>query len=70
MQHAATGTGDDSLAFFGVRSGYVRASHIRDSFARGILAFNCSESFEVGGDNEVVRCPILRTNSTQNCSHF
>ena len=62
LNHSSVGTGDDSLGLFNIASGSVRGCHIRDSFARGILLNNVSKAFVVGEDNDVLRCPIYRTN--------
>jgi hypothetical protein len=61
VNHTATGTGDDSLALFHVAAGSVTGSHIRDSFARGILLCNVSDAVAANvRGNEVLRCPIWR----------
>ena len=46
------------------QAGSVSGCHIRDSFARGILLCNVSDSFAqsvYAGGNVVERCPILRS---------
>ena len=62
--HTSTGTGDDSLGLFGIVSGHVSGCHIADSFARGILLDGCGDGF-VARDNELLRCPLYRTNTSQ-----
>lgn len=64
FNHTATGTGDDSLAFFNISSGSIHGCHISDSFARGILLCNVGKDVLLGSDNVVVRCPIYRPSST------
>lgn len=50
-------SGDDNVAFFNVNGGVIRNCHITDSFARGILLYQCEN---ICLENNIVeRCPIL-----------
>lgn len=50
-------SGDDNVAFFNVNGGVIRNCNITDSFARGILLYQCEN---ICLENNIVeRCPIL-----------